>query len=35
MMYPHLQLFLEDVDPRVWRQAAGLAGMPKSSGAME
>jgi small conductance mechanosensitive channel len=29
--FHHLQLFLENVDERVWRQAASFAGMPKPS----
>ncbi len=27
--YPHLQLFIENIDPRVWHQAASFAGVSK------
>jgi len=28
--YPHLQLFVEDIDPRVWQQAARFPDLPKA-----
>lgn len=32
--YPHLQLFVEDVDPRVWQQAGNFAALSRP-GAVE